>query len=70
MKARNVGAFGFGFALSMLSGLAMAQSAYDPITTAVDFSAVGTGIIAVGALVAAVLVTWRGVRMLLSAIRR
>lgn|GEM_PF-7114486 len=47
-----------------------AVSAYDPITAAVDWSAVVTAVIAVAALVAAVLVTVRGIKFVLSAIRR
>jgi predicted porin len=53
----------------LIAGTASAVSVYDPITTAVDWSAVGTAVIAVAALVAAVLVTMRGVKFVLRAIR-
>ena len=60
-----------GATLTMLAGPAVAGgSAYDPITTAVDWADVITGIVAIGALVAAVLVVKRGVGMLLRTIGR
>lgn len=42
---------------------------YDAITTAVDLSAVATGVVAVGALLAVVLVARKGARMLLGMIK-
>ena len=51
------------------AGSAFAVSAYDPITAAVDWSSVGTAVIDIAALVAAVLVTVRGVKFVLRAIR-
>lgn len=49
---------------------AYAVTDYTGITTAVDFSGVITGILAVAALIAAVLVVKRGVKMLLGMIGR
>ena len=43
---------------------------YDSITTAVDWSEVSTALVAIGALIAAVLVVKRGARMILSMIGR
>lgn len=57
-------------AILTASGSASAVSIYDPLTAAVNFSEVTTGVIAVAALLAAVLVIKRGVRMLLSFIGR
>jgi hypothetical protein len=55
---------------SLVSASAFAVSPYDPITAAVDWTDVGTAVIAVAALVAAVLVTIRGVKFVLGAVRR
>lgn len=57
-------------ALALASSGAAMASPYAPITTAVDWDDVTTGVIAVAALVAAVLVVIRGSRMLLSIVRR
>lgn len=60
-----------GVGLVALAPLAVASGPdYSGITSAVDFGAVATGVIAVGALIAAVLVAKRGARMLLSMIGR
>lgn len=64
---------GAGFsALTLLAFFSVAQAAgtYDAITTAVNWADVITGIVAVAALVAAVLVVQRGASMLLRAIKR
>lgn len=58
-------------ALGVLSAApAFAGGTYDSITTAVDWSEVSTGIVAIAALVAAVLVVSRGSKMLLRMIGR
>lgn len=49
---------------------AFAQSAYDGIVGAVDWTAVVTGITSIAALIAAVLVVSRGSKMLLRMIGR
>jgi len=72
MKLRNR-ALKFGALVPVgaaLVGPAFAVGAYDGITAAVDWSAVITGITAIAALVAAVLVVKRGSKMLLSMIGR
>lgn len=53
-----------------VSAPAFAGGTYDAITTAVDWSEVVTGIVAIAALVAAVLVVKRGSGMLLRVIGR
>lgn len=67
---RNFLAFGVGFSIALLTGSAFAAGTYDAITTAVDWSQVTTGIVAIAALVAAVLVVSRGSKMLLRMIGR
>jgi len=62
------GAVAFTFAL--LAGPAMAAGTYDSLTAAVNWGEVTTAIVAVGALIAAVLVVRRGVKMILSSIGR
>lgn len=58
------------FCLTLMVTPAFAGGTYDSITTAVDWSEVITGIVAIAALVAAVLVVKRGVGMLLRVIGR
>lgn len=53
----------------LFSSMAFAVSAYDPITTAVDWTAVTTAVIAVFSLIAAVLVVFRGGKLILAAVR-
>ena len=48
---------------------ALAQSVFDPLTTAVDFAEVIAAMLAVAALVIGVLVVWRGVRWIYQAVR-
>ena len=62
-------AFFFGL-LAMLAGPASAASVYDPLTTAVTFTEVIAAIMAVAAVVAGLYVSIRGVRTVLSFIRR
>lgn len=54
----------------VLAGTVQAQTAYDGITAAVDWSDVVTGVTAVAALLAAVYVVIRGSKMLLRMIGR
>lgn len=62
---------GAGFtALFVTTQAALAGGTYDSITTAVDWSEVTTGIVAIAALIAAVLVVKRGSGMLLRMIGR
>lgn len=57
-------------ALGLVAGSAFAVGPdYTPISTAVDFSTVGTSIIAISALVAAVYVVSKGARMVIAAIK-
>lgn len=57
-------------ALGLVAGSAFAVAPdYSPISTAVDFSTVGTSIIAISALVAAVYVVAKGARMVIGAIK-
>jgi len=56
--------------LAAVSPVAFSQTTYDPITTAVDWAEVVTGVVAIAALIAAVLVVVRGSRMLLGMVRR
>jgi hypothetical protein len=67
---RNFAGFLLGFVGTLGAGAVMAQTAYDDITAAVDWADVVTGIVAIAALVAAVLVVMRGSRMLLRMIGR
>ena len=67
---RNSLAFAVGVVAGFGAPLAFAAGTYDPITTAVDWSDVTTGIVAIAALVAAVLVVSRGSKMLLRMIGR
>lgn len=55
--------------LLMLAPLALAQSVYDPITTAVDWSAVNSAVISIFALIAAVYVVFKGGKLILRALR-
>ena len=57
-------------ALFVAASPALAGGTYDSITTAVDWSEVTTALVAVGALVAAVLVVRRGARLILGMISR
>jgi cytochrome c biogenesis protein CcdA len=66
---KNASSFVLGLVAVAFVGVASAQTAYDPITTAVDWADVVTGIVAIAALVAAVLVVMRGSKMLLRMIR-
>lgn len=59
-----------GALASLLGSVAHAGTAYDAITAAVDWADVITGIAAIAALVAAVLVVKRGAKMLLGMIGR
>lgn len=63
--------FAVGSVLAVGSANVMAAGAYDftTLTAAVDFTSVGTAIMAVAALVAGLYAMWRGVKMVLSAIR-
>lgn len=67
---RNLSAFAVGLVVALSAGIASAAGTYDAITTAVDWSQVTTGIVAIAALVAAVLVVSRGSKMLLRMIGR
>lgn len=49
---------------------ALAQTAYDPISAAVDWTEVGTIIVGILASIAAVYVLWKGGAMAVSAIKR
>lgn len=55
--------------LASISPSAFAVTDYSAITGAVDFATVATGVVAVFALVAVVLVAMKGGRMLMSAIK-
>lgn len=63
--------FAVGLTALVASGAALATPAgdYDAIVDAVDWSAVITGIGAIGALIAAVLIVRKGTKMLLSFIK-
>lgn len=70
MKNRNYLKFVAGFALTVATGSAFAVGPdFSSLTAAVDFSTVGTAILAVGALLAVPLVIRKGARMVLSAIK-
>lgn len=58
-----------GSTLVLLAPMAMAQSVYDPITAAVDWSAVNGAVISVFALIAAVYVVFKGGKLILRALR-
>ncbi|MEM8684362.1 MAG: hypothetical protein AAGF72_13075 [Pseudomonadota bacterium] len=70
LKVRNAAAFSLAFVVTLVAGTAFAGGTYDTITGAVDWSEVVTGIVAIAALVAAVLVVMRGSKMLLRMIGR
>jgi len=72
MKAlRKFAAFCGGVSLSLLVVPAVyAAGTYDTLTAAVNWSEVTTAIVAIGALLAAVLVVSRGTRMILRMIGR
>jgi hypothetical protein len=67
---RKYGLLAVGAVVPVLSFATPPATDYDAIVSAVDWADVITGIGAVAALVAAVLVVRRGVRMLLSMIGR
>jgi len=67
MKLRNLG---LALAGLSLAGAASAVTAYDTITAAVDFSDVLTAAVAVAAVVAGILVGIRGIRFVMSVVRR
>jgi hypothetical protein len=56
-------------AVSFAAPAAFAQASYDDITDAVDWSAVITGVGAIAALLAAVMVFRKGAKMLISFLR-
>lgn len=63
-----------GLLASVLSLFAFSAFAVPPttiaeLTTAISFADVGLGILAVAALLAAVYVTWKGAKMVISAVR-
>jgi hypothetical protein len=60
--------FALGASVLSLPLLAHAEGLAD-LTDSVDFSEVGTAIVAVGALLAGVYVLWKGASMILRAIR-
>lgn len=68
---KNLKRFGAGLAALALAGVASATPPgdYDAIVDAVDWSAVITGIGAIAALIAAVLIVRKGSKMLLSFIK-
>jgi hypothetical protein len=71
MKMFNqVRKYGVGAALVSVTAPAFAGSPYASITAAVDWADVSTGIVAIAALIAAVLVVKRGSGMLLRMIGR
>lgn len=55
--------------LLLLAPLALAGSVYDPITTAVDWTAVNTAVISIFALIAAVYVVFKGGKLILRALK-
>lgn len=57
-------------AIGLIAGPAAAQSAFDPLTSAVTFTDVIAAIMAVAAIIAGLYVTMRGVRTILGFIRR
>lgn len=59
-----------GLALAPLSAFASGGDPYASLVSAVNFSGVTTDVVSVAALVAAVLVSIRGVRFMLGVIRR
>lgn len=68
-KPGSITRAGLAVAAFITPAIALAQVDYSPITDAVDWSAVTTGVIAVLALGAAVVVAFVGGKMLISAIK-
>lgn len=66
----STGTTAAGTSLMVVSGSALAQTDYDPISTAVDWTAVGGIIIGILASIAGVYVLWKGGAMAVSAIKR
>lgn len=58
-----------GMSLAPLSAFAVPPTTIAELTTAISFADVGLGILAVSALLAAVYVTWKGAKMVISAVR-
>lgn len=68
-KSRWLPAAGVAVASMLAPAVAFAQTTYDALTGAVDFSDVETGVIAVAALIAGILVIRFGARFILRFIR-
>ena len=66
---KKASAYVGGLFASAVTTVAVAQSSYDPITTAVDWAEVGTAIIGIFAAIAGVYVLVVGGKKLVSAIR-
>jgi len=58
-----------GLTALFVSSMAMAAGTYDTITAAVNWSEVTAAVVAIGALIAAVYVVVKGVKMILRAIK-
>lgn len=70
MKNRFTSFRALALTAASAAALPVMASPYASITAAVDFADVVTGVIAVAALVAAVLVSIRGIRWILAAVKR
>lgn len=66
---RNVGLAGFVASLLSVALPASAVADYTAITSAVDYTAAATAIVAIFALVAVMFVAWKGGKMVLNAIK-
>lgn len=58
-----------GASLAPLSAFAVAPTTIAELTTAISFADVALGILAVAALLTAVYVTWKGAKMVISAVK-
>ena len=55
--------------LALAGSTAMAQGTYDGLTTAVDWSDVGTGLLAVGTAIIGIMVTFKGIKLITRAVK-
>lgn len=69
MKNYILGLLAFMLSFFGVSAYAVPPTTIAELTTGISFADVGLGILAVAALLAAVYVTWKGAKMVISAVR-
>lgn len=65
----NMKKYGIGATLAAASPLAMAQTDYSTLTDAVDWTDVGTALLAVGAAIIGIFVVFKGIKLVTRAVK-